>query len=981
MPYKANEIEQDILKHWDEVNAFKKSVESRPEDKPYVFYDGPPFATGLPHYGHIVASLMKDVVPRYWTMQGYRVERKWGWDSHGLPIENIIEDEMNLGSKKDIEKLGITQFNEACRSTVLKYAEEWKHTIKRMGRWVDMENSYKTMDIDFMESVWWVFKELWNKDLIYEGKKSMHVCPRCVTPLSNFEVTQGYKDVKDLSVTAKFKLTNAKEKLDLDGDVSILAWTTTPWTLPGNVLLAVGENIEYVLAHCTEKNSYFICAKDRVSEVFKQCDKEKFGLVQSIKGSDLVGLEYESLFPYFSDTENAFRVVPADFVTTEDGTGVVHIAPAFGEDDYQVGQREKTGWVQHVNMDGTFVDEVTDFSGQEVKPKEDPTKTDVDVIKYLAGKDLLFAKEKFEHSYPHCWRCDTPLLNYSTSSWFVRVTDLKDEMLDANGDKIEWVPEHIKEGRFGLWLEGARDWAISRNRFWGSALPVWRSEEGDTICVGSVEELETLSGQKVEDLHKHIVDEIVIEKDGKEYRRIPEVLDCWFESGAMPYGQMHYPFENKEKFEAGFPAEFIAEGQDQTRGWFYTLHVLATALTRGENPSIPKHETLPAFRNVIVNGIVLAEDGKKMSKRLKNYPDPLEVLEKYGADAMRFYLVSSPVMHAESLNFTETGVREMYNKVVNTLWNVFSFYEMFSDHDTQTMEPGTSEHVLDKWVLAKLHVLVTEVTGKMNDYKLAEASRPILDFITELSQWYVRRSRDRFKGDDEADKKQALATLHYVLMTLSKVMAPFTPFIAEKLYQELGGEMESVHLEEWPKVESESESEVLGQMEQVRKVVEMGLSLRSEHGIKVRQPLSQFTTYDLRLTTGMQQIIAEELNVKEVVDQAGKENVWVQKEDGGLKVALNTEITDDLKKEGLVREIVRTINQVRKEQKLTIEDEVVVEYHTDDVLLSTVFEEYSNEIKKSVLARELHKEKISLEESDAEEKKVDGASLLLSVKK
>src|SRR3989339_452879 len=985
--YNSNQHEQEILKYWQDHNCFEKSVSQRPEDKPYVFYDGPPFATGLPHYGHIVASLMKDVVPRYWTMRGYRVERRWGWDCHGLPIENIIEDQLNLKTKKDIEAMGVAKFNEACRSTVLKYAEEWKHTIHRMGRWVDMDNAYKTMDIEFMESVWWVFKQLWNKGLIYEGKKSMHICPRCVTPLSNFEVTQGYKDVKDLSATVKFRITSLefKEKLGIEGELYILAWTTTPWTLPGNVLLAVGENIEYVLVQCLEKNNgYFVCAKDRVGEVFKQCEKDKFELVGSFKGSDLLGLTYEPLFPYFVNTENAFRVVAGDFVSTEDGTGVVHIAPAFGEDDYKVGEREKTGWVQHVNMDGTFIPEVTDFAGVEVKPKEDPTRTDVEIIKYLSAHGTLFAKEKFGHSYPHCWRCDTPLLNYSTSSWFVRVTEMKDELLE-NNKKTNWVPDHIKDGRFGLWLEGARDWAISRNRYWGSALPIWRSKDGETICVGSVEELEKLSGQKVEDLHKHILDKITFEKDGKTFTRIPEVLDCWFESGAMPYGQMHYPFENKEKFEAGFPAEFIAEGQDQTRGWFYTLHVLATALTSGKNPSIPKKESVPAFKNVIVNGIVLAEDGKKMSKRLKNYPDPMVVLEKYGADALRYYLASSPVMYAEGLNFSEKDVREVYNKVVNTLWNVFSFYSMFDTDSTDLKKDYTeSTHILDKWIMAKLHSLLKEVTEKMEEYKLAEASRPILDFITELSQWYVRRSRDRFKDENSADKLQAVATLREVLMTLSKVMAPFTPFMSERLYQELGGELESVHLEMWPQVnEKLIDKKVLKEMETVRKVVEMGLSMRSESGIKVRQVLSQFYISGAEFAfADSKNIIAEELNVKEVLlENFDKEdNHLKKKEDWGFKMALNIHVTEELKKEGLVREIVRTINQIRKEQGMTIADEVIVEYHTEDENLQAVFVDYETEIKKSVLARELVAEKIVLDESDDKLYKIDGVDVLLSVK-
>lgn len=953
--YNANQEEQEVLKFWDDNQTFEKSISERPENKPYHFYDGPPFATGLPHYGHIVASLMKDVVPRYWTMNGYRVERKWGWDCHGLPIENIIEEELNLKSKKDIEDYGIANFNEACRSTVLRYAEEWKKTIKRMGRWVDMNNAYKTMDLPFMESVWWVFRQLWDQDLIYEGKKPMHICPRCVTPLSNFEVTQGYKDVKDVTATAKFKikeqgLRNKEIFKDVSGDVFILAWTTTPWTLPGNVALAVGGEIKYVLVE--SENVNYIVAKSRVEEVLKAAT---YKIVKEFDGDDLVGLEYEPLFPYFADTENAFRVREADFVTTEDGTGIVHIAPAFGEDDYNLGQKEKIGWVQHVGMDGKFIKEVTDFVGQEVKPREEPTRTDVEIIKYLAHNGLLFSKEKVEHSYPHCWRCDTPLLNYATSSWFVRVTELKDQLL-KNNEKTNWVPDHIKEGRFGKWLEGARDWAISRNRFWGTPLPIWQNEDGEKICIGSAQELADLSGQAVTDLHKHLVDNITFEKDGKTFKRIPEVLDCWFESGSMPYGQMHYPFENKAKFESSFPAEFIAEGQDQTRGWFYTLHILATALTNGKNPIIPAKESVPAFKNVIVNGIVLAEDGKKMSKRLKNYPDPMDVLEKYGADAMRYYLVSSPVMYAEGLNFSEKEVREMYNKVVNTLWNVFTFYDMFSADIDLKVDYKKSNNVLDKWIMAKLQTLIGEVTNKMNDYKLAEAARPILDFIDELSTWYVRRSRDRFKGEDLEDKQFALTTLREVLITLAKVMAPFTPFIAENIFQEINKatkQKSSVHLESWPEVNYDLVDEnLIKEMDTARKITTLGLALRKELNISVRQPLSRLMTYDLRLKTELKQIVAEELNVKSIDDGIDEKGLVI-KEEGDLKVGLDIEITPELKKEGLVREIVRGINQIRKEQNMTIDDEVVVEYTVSDELLSQVLSEYSEEIKKSVLAKEL----------------------------
>ncbi len=948
--YNSSQNENDILKYWDEHQCFEKSVDQRPENKPYHFYDGPPFATGLPHYGHIVASLIKDVVPRYWTMRGFRVDRRWGWDCHGLPIENIIEKELNLNSKKDIEDFGIDKFNEACRATVLKYANDWKKTVRRMGRWVDMENDYKTMGLSYMESVWWVFKELYKKDLIYKGHKAMHICPRCVTPLANFEVNQGYKDVKDITVTAKFKLTNAKEKIGLDGDVFVLAWTTTPWTLPGNVLLAVNKEVSYLVVEIENEN--FILAKDRSEQVLKD---KSFIVVKELIGADLIGLIYEPLFSYFKNTENAFRVVAADFVTTESGTGIVHIAPAFGDDDYQLGMREGVPLVQHVGMDGRFIEEVEDFAGHEVKPADEPTVTDIEIIKWLAANGRLFSKEKMEHSYPHCWRCDAPLLNYATDSWYVKVTEIKDQLL-KNNQEINWVPGHIKDGRFGLWLEGARDWAVSRNRFWGDPLPVWENEDGDIICVGSVAELEELSGQKVADLHKHIIDKIEIIKDGKVYHRIPEVLDCWFESGSMPYGQMHYPFENSDKFEAGFPAEFIAEGQDQTRGWFYTLHVLATALTMGDKPSIPMKQSVPAFRNVVVNGIVLAEDGKKMSKRLKNYPEPDILIEKYGADAMRYYFVTSPVMSAESLNFSENGVREIFNKVINTLWNVVEFYKMFAPEVVK--EVGESNHALDKWILVKLNLLVQETTAGMESYKLTEASRPIVEFITELSQWYVRRSRDRFKGNDEEDKQFAIATLREVLLTLSKVMAPFTPFIAEKIYLELGGVKESVHLESWPETkEMPHQQAVLDHMLLVRKMVEYGLALRSENKLKTRQPLSEFKMNNEHLSKELLEIMADELNVKKIsfAEFVVEDKQWANKEEGSVKVWLNILVSDELKKEGLVREIVRTINQMRKESGLTIKDQVVVKYNSSDETVGSIFADYKAEIMAAVLAKNIEK--------------------------
>ncbi|MEK7131342.1 MAG: isoleucine--tRNA ligase [Patescibacteria group bacterium] len=962
--YNSNQEEQEILRYWDEHQCFAKSIANRSAKKPYHFYDGPPFATGLPHYGHIVASLMKDVVPRYFTMRGFRVERKWGWDCHGLPIENIIEKELNLSTKKEIEAYGVGKFNEACRATVLKYAHEWEKTILRMGRWVDMQSDYKTMDPSFMESVWWVFKQLWDRDLIYKDYKAMHICPRCVTTLSNFEVTQGYKDIKDISVVAKFLIFNFK--FLKNKPVYILAWTTTPWTLPGNVLLAVNPDIEYLVLEIEGEDGAYVVARELAEKVMRD---KKYKEVDRHKGSDLIGVQYEPLFPYYKDTPNAFRVVGAEFVSITDGTGVVHIAPAFGEEDFKIGKAEGLPLVQHVSMDGKFVAAVTDFAGMDVKPKDDVTKADVEIIKWLAHNGKLFSKQKIEHSYPHCWRCDTPLLNYATTSWFVRVTQLKEQLL-KNNDKINWVPEHIKQGRFGLWLEGARDWAISRSRYWGTPLPIWEGEDGEVVCVGSIEELEKLSGEKVMDLHKHFIDGLIITKAGKKYKRIPEVLDCWFESGSMPYGQMHYPFENKKKFEASFPAEFIAEGQDQTRGWFYTLHVLATALTGGKKPAIPVKKSQPAFKNVIVNGIVLAEDGKKMSKRLKNYPEPEIVLEKYGADAMRYYLLTSPVMQAEALNFSEAGVREMYNKLVNTIYNVLEFYLMFASSSPKSkVQSQKSSNVLDKWILAKLQILIKEVTVGMEAYKLVEASRPIVDFVTELSQWYVRRSRDRFKGDDEKDKQLALATLHEVLLTLSKVMAPFTPFMAEKIYLALKGEKESVHLEDWPKT-GKINQDILSAMQHVRNFASMALMQRAQHGINVRQPLLKLSIKHSfkpwKYWDETKKVLAEEINVKEVVLDA-----TMTQDDPA--VLLDPTITPELKKEGLLREVVRTINQIRKDQKMTIADRVIVKYSMDDALLKSVFSEYAEEIKKAVLA-------YSVDEGVAgKEAEIDGIKLKIEI--
>src|ERR1035437_337628 len=858
MPLKseAAKREEAILTFWERERIFEKSLEKESPKGEYVFYDGPPFATGTPHYGHIVASVIKDVIPRYQTMRGYHVPRIWGWDCHGLPIENIVEKELGFKHKKDIKEYGVAKFNERCRESVMTYVDYWKTFIPRIGRWVDMEHAYLTMDKPFMESVWWVFKTIYDKGLVYEDYRAMHICPRCETTLSQQEVSEGYKDVKDISVTVKFKMKNPAQH-GFPENTYFLAWTTTPWTLPGNVALAVGEDISYILTDHEGIN--VLLKQEGAGEIL---GRGTVVVQKEFKGKDLVGLEYEPPFDYYvNDTtlknhENGWKVYAADFVTAESGTGIAHEAPAFGADDWELSKKVNLPFVQHVNMDGTMKAELKDFAGMEVKPKSDDDKvrlgTDIAVLKYLQDHGTFWSKENITHSYPHCWRCDTPLLNYATSSWFVSVTKIKENLL-ANAENISWSPKHMKEGRFGKWLEGARDWSISRQRFWASAIPMWRCETCKKIRVfGGVAELEEASGKTVPDLHKHIVDEITVPCEcGGVMHRIPDVLDTWFDSGSMPYGEKHYPFEAKEQFDAQFPAQFIAEGTDQTRAWFYYLHVLGGALFEKN-----------AFQNVIVNGIVLAEDGKKQSKRLKNYPDPLEVVEKYGADAMRLYLLMSPVVQAEDLAFSESGVDEVAKKNIGRLSNVLAFYKLYGN---ETKRATTSTNVLDKWILARLAQLLKETTDGYEQYRLDVATRPIALFIDDLYAWYVRRSRDRFK-EESTDKKDALATLRYVLHTLSIIIAPAMPFIAEEVF--LGvreeGDPESVHLADWPEIRDVPDTEILTAMAQVRALISEALMLRQKAGIKVRQPLASLTVLE-EVPEDLKIFIFDEINVKNIV--------------------------------------------------------------------------------------------------------------------
>ncbi|NCA93888.1 MAG: isoleucine--tRNA ligase, partial [Sphingobacteriia bacterium] len=921
---------------------FKKSLENRKDSKEYTFYDGPPFATGTPHYGHIVANVMKDVVPRYWTMRGYYVERKWGWDCHGLPIENIVEKELGSKKKKDIEEMGVEKFNNLCRSKVMTYVDEWERVIGRLGRWADMKNAYRTMDKDYMESVWWVFKELWDKGLVYEDYRSMHICPRCETTLSQQEVSEGYKDVKDLSLIAKFEL------IDEPGTF-VLAWTTTPWTLPGNVGLAVGEGIDYVKLKIkneelkTEEN--FILTKDRVGEVIK--DRE-YKIVEEFKGKDLVGKRYKPLFDFYAkdekleNRENGWNIYAGDFVTTEDGTGVVHIAPAFGEDDMRLGKKNNLPFIQHVAMDGSFKEEMGELAGLNVKPIENHQATDIEIIKYLAKNGTLFSKEKYEHSYPHCWRCDTPLINYATGSWFVAVTKIKDNALKS-AKNINWSPANMKEGRFGNWLEGARDWSISRQRFWASVMPIWVCEKcGEKKVFGDVAELEKLSETKIDDLHKHIVDKITFkcEKCEGEMKRVSDVLDTWFDSGSMPYAQKHYPFENQKRFEKNFPADFIAEGVDQTRAWFYYLHVIGVGIKESE-----------AFRNVIVNGIVLAEDGKKMAKKLKNYPDPMEMLDKYGADSVRYYLMSSPVVAAQNLSFKEGDLSEVTRGMMRMLWNSYSFFVLYAEIDKfeadKNFNPQKLNGLLDKWIISELQMLIRDFNLHMENYELHKASRLLPKFVDNLSNWYIRRSRKRFwKSENDGDKNEAYQTLYYVLTELSKVMAPFTPFIAEEIYRNLTGE-ESVHLANFPTAdEGLIDEKNNNDMQIVRETVNIGLQLRSKSGIKVRQPLSELRIKNYELSEELLDIIKEEVNVKSV-EVCREFEIDDIKLDSSLEnIYLNTEITPELKLEGQARELIRHIQEMRKEAGYEVDNRIKIWYAEEN----PVFLKFGDLIARETLA-------------------------------
>lgn len=1121
-PKSIQEKEEEVLAFWNDKNIFQKSVENPAGMTPkgtYSFYDGPPFATGLPHNGHILAGTIKDAIPRYQTMKGNSVRRVWGWDCHGLPIENIIEKELNLGSKKEIEEYGIGKFNEMAQASVFKFEAEWKKIIPRLGRFINMDRPYATMDSTYTESVWWAWSELYKKGLAYEGYKMMHICPRCETTLAQSEVGMNYEDITDLSVTAKFELVD-------EPGTYVLAWTTTPWTLPGNSALAVNKDIIYVKVKATNKLPlapelqdgvtpsghvmsyvYFILAKSKFEEykIYAEKDFALFKVESEFTGDKLIGKKYKAPFSFFENSElenkeNIWKIWHANFITDDTGTGIAHEAPAFGADDMDLAKANNIPVIKHVKMDGTFIEDVTDFAGMKVKVAGDSQSADIEIIKWLAHNGKLFEKHKIIHSYPLCWRCKTPLLNYATSSWFVDVPKLKPRLLEENS-KIAWTPSHVRDGRFGKWLEGAREWAVSRARFWGAPLPVWKNADGSEIKVaGSLEdiaqpskntyyvmrhgqsmtntkslldtsgdpnnhltedgkkgvresaeklknegidmiivspflrtketaeivmevtdikeihqdirlrefemgiydgktigeflqdygltylELDTRIGggethrdmmnrmmqavmdmeQKYEgkkilfithggpgrmliagaelrteeellldersdstkhylqnavvrklntkivprdatgavNLHRPYIDSVILkDSKGGDMRRIPDVFDCWFESGSMPFASIHYPFENKELFEKSYPANFIAEGLDQTRGWFYSLINLGVGL----------FDKAP-YKHVIVNGLVLAKNGKKLSKSEKNYTDPMVLVEKYGADSIRYFLLNSPVVKGESIEFNDEGVEEVYKKIISRMENVVALYEMYKEGEFGEMETiSTRMHVLDRWIVSRLHELVRDADKGYESCALDEAVRPVENFVDDVSVWYVRRSRDRLKGETgDEDRVSAEETLAYVLQVFAKVIAPSMPFLAERIYQATKGTSESVHLSAWPQGGDIDEVSIKN-MRVAREVVSNGLMKRTEAKIQVRQPLLSATIKEVLDSEYLTQI-QEELNVKKVI-------VDTSLTDG---VVLDTTITEELKSEGDMRKLMRAIQDVRKTKGLSPGDEVTL---------------------------------------------------------
>ena len=967
-------IEEGVLARWQKEDTFARSIAAREPgadgNNEFVFYDGPPFANGLPHYGHLLTGFVKDAVPRYQTMRGRRVERRFGWDCHGLPAEVEAEKELGIAGHPAIAAFGIDKFNDACRTSVLRYTDEWQRYVTRQARWVDFSNDYKTLDTPYMESVMWAFRTLWDKGLIYEGFRVLAYCWRCETPLSNTETRMDdvYRDRQDPALTVAFELETGER---------ILAWTTTPWTLPSNLALAVGPDVDYAVLQHSDGREY-IMAEARTGAYEKEF--EGATVVRTIKGSELVGRRYQPLFPFFADTENAFVVLAADFVTTEDGTGVVHMAPGFGEDDQNECNAAGIPTICPMDEHGQYTAEVSPWAGRHV------FEANTDVIKSLKEMGVVIRHDTYNHSYPHCWRCAEPLVYRAVSSWFVRVTQFKDRMVELN-QSINWTPEHIKDGTFGKWLANARDWAISRNRFWGSPIPVWKSDDPRYPRIdvyGSLEELEKDFGVPVTDLHRPGIDNLVRPNPDDPtgtsmMRRVPEVLDCWFESGSMPFAQVHYPFENREWFESHYPGDFIVEYIGQTRGWFYTLHVLATALF-----------DRPSFASCVSHGIVLGDDGAKMSKSLRNYPDPMAEIDSHGAAAMRWFLLSSPILRGGDFSVTEVGMRDTVRQVLLPMWNSYYFLSLYANAENKSGTVRTdSTNVLDRYVLAKLADTIDSVTSSMDTYDLFAACGTIRNFLDVLTNWYIRRSRDRFW----AGEQDAIDTLHTVLDYLTKISAPLLPMISDEISQGLNAGS-SVHLADWPTADGlPRDATLVASMDLVRDVCSSALSVRKAHGRRVRLPLQSLTVAselsasltdfldivrdevnirDVMLTTDVAAVASYELQVvpsvvgprlgknTQKVIGAVKKGDWEQRGDvivvageelqpgeyalklvttegtasaslsnGAGVVLLNTDVTPELAAEGLARDVVRAVQQARRSADLNVSDRIVLTIGAD----------------------------------------------------
>ncbi|HPD74238.1 MAG TPA: isoleucine--tRNA ligase [bacterium] len=929
------EMEDEILSYWKKNNIFKKSVEKNPEDNLYVFYDGPPFISGLPHYGHLLVSIAKDVIPRFWTMKGKRVERVWGWDAHGLTVENRVQEELGIENRRDIESYGLEKFTQACYEYTSRISAEWEWYVDKIGRWVDFKNAYRTTDQKYMESVMWAFKQIYEKGLIYEGTRTSLFCPTCGTPVSDFEIAMdnSYREENDLSITVRFRvITEGDFK-----DYYLLAWTTTPWTLPSNRALVVDDKETYVSVQF--ENNTYILAKKRLDFVFSD---KNYEIKEEFLGKEIIGLEYEPLFTFYASKEGEFKVYSYEgMVTMEEGTGIVHSAPGFGEVDTEMGKHFNLTLMMTLDDEGKMLP-----GNQDSNPYEGMfyLKANAIILNDLVEKGVIFKNEKAVHRVPYHDRCNTLLVQKAQNSWFIDIQKIKDELIENNED-INWVPEYVKHGIFEKTIEQAPDWCISRNRFWATPMPVWESKDGDRLVFSSIKEIEEASGQKVKDLHRPYIDEIVINKNGKEYRRRPEVLDSWMEAGSMSFAQLHYPFENREKFEKNYPGDYIVEYKGQVRAWFQRMHIISTLIFNSR-----------CFNNVIVTGVMAGTDGRKMSKTYKNYPDPRGIMEKYGGDALRLYLMGSSLMSGENTNFDEIELKNKSRNILNPLWNSAVYFLMYAQSNNWSSENKViSSNVLDKWIIIRLNQTISDIDKFLKLYNVPPAVKSLEGFIDDLSRWYVRRSRDRISSGDN----EALSTLYTVLLEFSKASAPLIPFISENIYRTLQEENldeKSVHLCDYPVFNNDltdESQEILINMKKTRDIVSQVLSVRVEKSIPVRQVLgSSAILKENDVPEEYKKLILEETNIKniEVVDSLDEKPMWETDLTNSIK--LNIEITEDLLKEGKAREFIRNVQDIRKAMGLQISDEIVLTYQ-DSSDMSEIISLYGDEIKNKLLAKEI----------------------------